>query len=85
MLKSMKNKTSVKTIFFSFSKHSSIIQFIDQVQNDLTERSTLHVSINNQLAQENKVRMIKITELEQALSQEQQRVCFFTKGKKADP
>ncbi|CAF3649586.1 unnamed protein product [Rotaria sp. Silwood1] len=48
-------------------------QFLEQMQNDLTERSTLHVNINNQLSQENKGRIAKIAELEQALSQEQKR------------
>ncbi|CAF4196048.1 unnamed protein product [Rotaria sp. Silwood2] len=47
--------------------------FLEQMQNDLTERSTLHVNINNHLAQENKGRIAKIAELEQALSQEQKR------------
>ncbi|UJR30108.1 hypothetical protein I4U23_017649 [Adineta vaga] len=47
--------------------------FIEQVQNDLTERSALHVNINNQLSQENKARMTKISDLEQALSHEQHR------------
>ncbi|CAF1406211.1 unnamed protein product [Adineta steineri] len=47
--------------------------FIEQVQSDLTERSALHVNINNQLSQENKARITKIADLEQALSQEQQR------------
>ncbi|CAF2635951.1 unnamed protein product [Rotaria sp. Silwood2] len=46
--------------------------FIEQVQNDLSERSALHLSINNQLTQENKVKAAKIAELEQALYQEQQ-------------
>ncbi|CAF1029279.1 unnamed protein product, partial [Rotaria sordida] len=46
--------------------------FIEQVQNDLSERSALHLSINNQLTQENKLKMTKIAELEQALSQGQQ-------------
>jgi hypothetical protein len=34
------------------------------------------VSINNQLAQENNGKMLKITELEQVLAQEQQYVSF---------
>ncbi|CAF0987761.1 unnamed protein product [Rotaria sordida] len=47
--------------------------FLEQMQHDLTERSVLHVNINNQLSQENKGRIAKIAELEQALSQEQKR------------
>lgn len=44
------------------------------MQHDLSERSALHVNISNQLTQENKGRMTKIAELEQALSQEQKNV-----------
>ncbi|UJR16375.1 hypothetical protein I4U23_003278 [Adineta vaga] len=46
--------------------------FIEQIQIDLAERSTLFVTINNQLSQENKMKAMKINELEQALSDEQQ-------------
>ncbi|CAF2069885.1 unnamed protein product [Rotaria magnacalcarata] len=48
------------------------INFIEQLQSDLNERSALHLTINNQLTQENKAKMAKINELEQALLQEQQ-------------
>lgn len=44
------------------------------MQNDLSERSTLHVSINNQLLEENKVKEGKLTELEEVLLQEHERV-----------
>ncbi|CAF3948788.1 unnamed protein product [Rotaria magnacalcarata] len=47
--------------------------FLEQIQKDLTERSALHININNQLSQENKGRIAKITELEQTVSQEQKR------------
>ncbi|CAF4644337.1 unnamed protein product [Rotaria socialis] len=47
--------------------------FLKQIQNDLTERSALHININNQLSQENKGRIAKIAELEQAVSEEQKR------------
>ncbi|CAF3344287.1 unnamed protein product [Rotaria sp. Silwood1] len=46
--------------------------FIEQIQNDLNERSALHLNINNQLTQENKVKAVKIAELEQAIYEEQQ-------------
>ena len=74
-----------KSFFFVFLKILFIkFQFIEQIQKDLTERSTLHISINNQLSQENKTRMTRITELEQALSQEEQRVSFFLKKIKSN-
>jgi hypothetical protein len=65
----VKSKT-FPLILFEFQ----FFQFVDQVQSDLTERSALHVNLNNQLSQENKSRMSKISELEQALIHEQQRV-----------
>lgn len=35
----------------------------------------MHLSITTQLTQENKAKMMKITELEEAIAQEQQQVC----------
>ncbi|CAF0938246.1 unnamed protein product [Didymodactylos carnosus] len=57
--------------------HSELAEkqsYIEHIQSDLSERSVLHTNINTQLSQENKNRAIKIIELEQSLSHEQQRV-----------
>ncbi|CAF1003534.1 unnamed protein product [Adineta ricciae] len=45
--------------------------FIEQIQKDLLDRSALFVTINNQLSQENNMKLMKINELEQIIHDEQ--------------